>query len=98
MAPNTNSLRSKYKWEEGTDPAEMAGVLKVAIAESSYTLKQALQHYSGRDRASKVQVCGASKLGKQPKLINSQSSVAITGQRFPPGSRSIARGRLDAFC
>ncbi|PSO82764.1 MAG: hypothetical protein BRC44_01580 [Cyanobacteria bacterium QS_4_48_99] len=84
MAPNTNSLRSKYKWEEGTDPAEMAGVL--------------LQHYSGRDRASKVQVCGASKLGKQPKLINSQSSVATTGQRFPPGSRSIARGRLDAFC
>ncbi|PSP05077.1 MAG: hypothetical protein BRC47_02585 [Cyanobacteria bacterium QS_7_48_42] len=53
MAPNTNSLRSKYKWEEGTDPGEMAGVLKVAIAESSYTLKQALQHYSGRDGLAK---------------------------------------------
>ncbi|PSO63227.1 MAG: hypothetical protein BRC36_08695 [Cyanobacteria bacterium QH_2_48_84] len=59
----------------------MAGVLKVAIAESSYTLKQALQHYSGRDRASTVQVCGASKLGKQPKLINSQSSKDKLSER-----------------
>jgi hypothetical protein len=29
----------------------MAGVLKIAIAESSDTLKQALQHYSGRKPA-----------------------------------------------